>query len=200
MELIVIAKPGIFKEESHLVNQLFEAGLQVFHLRKENAGEASYRKIIEGILPEYHPQIALHHFHSLANDYNINRIHHTESFRKSNSDQVLDGNKIFSTSIHQLSAIDDIRQYDYCFFGPVFNSLSKPGYSGVIPSGFRLEKKIGQSKVIALGGIGLSQIDAVKEMNFDGVALLGAVWNDASQALNTFKRAQAQCRLYTQNF
>ncbi|WP_316846550.1 thiamine phosphate synthase [Pedobacter psychrodurus] len=197
MELIVIAKPAIFKEESHLLNQLFEAGLAVFHLRKENADEASYREIIEGILPEYHPQIALHHFHSLANDYNINRIHHTESFRESHHDQVVDGNKIFSTSIHQLSAIGDIQEYDYSFFGPVFNSLSKPGYLGVIPSGFRLEKKIGHTKIIALGGIGLSQIDAVKEMDFDGIALLGAIWNDPSQALNTFKKAQAKCQAHT---
>lgn len=197
MELIVIAKPSVFKGESHLLNQLFEAGLAVFHLRKENADETNYREIIEGILPEYHPQIALHHFHSLANDYNINRIHHTESFRESHHDQVVDGNKIFSTSIHQLSAMDDVQEYDYSFFGPVFNSLSKPGYSGVIPSGFRLEKKIGQPKIIALGGIGLSQVDAVKEMDFDGIALLGAIWNDLSQALNTFKKAQAKCQAYT---
>lgn len=74
MELIVIARPSLFKEECHLVNQLFEAGLQVFHLRKENASEADYRRIIEGILPEYHPRIALHHFHTLASDYNMKRI------------------------------------------------------------------------------------------------------------------------------
>jgi thiamine-phosphate pyrophosphorylase len=196
MELIVIAKPTIFKEESHLVNQLFEAGLQVFHLRKENASEAAYRKVIEGILPQYHPQIALHHFHSLANDYNINRIHHTESFRKSSSDKDLPENKIFSTSIHQLSDLDQITSYDYSFFGPVFNSLSKPGYLGTIPSDFRLNKNAALPKIIALGGIGLKQIDMVKDMNFDGIALLGAIWNDPSQALNTFKKAQAKCQAF----
>jgi thiamine-phosphate pyrophosphorylase len=199
MELIVIAKPTILKEESHLVNQLFEAGLQVFHLRKENTGEAAYRKIIEGILPEYHPQIALHHFHSLANDYNIKRIHHTESFRKNRGDEELPKNKIFSTSTHQLSDLDQISSYAYSFFGPVFNSLSKPGYLGVIPSGFRLNKNSAQPKIIALGGIGLKQIDEVKEMNFDGIAMLGSIWNDPSQALNTFKKAQAKCQAYHQN-
>ena len=199
MELIVIAKPAIFKEESHLINQLFEAGLQVFHLRKENADEAIYRKIIEGILPEYHPQIALHHFHSLANDYNINRIHHTESFRKSRAGENLPKNTIFSTSIHQLSDLDNILQYDYSFFGPIFNSLSKPGYLGVIPSGFRLQKKINQPKIIALGGIGLNQIEQVKEMNFNGIALLGTIWNNPSQAINNFKKAQDKCLAYTQN-
>jgi len=193
MELIVIAKPTIFKEECHLVNQLFEAGLQVFHLRKENTDEAGYRKIVEGILPEYHPRIALHHFHALANDYNMNRIHHTESFRKNLSTNIMPKNQILSTSIHQLSAIDAIATYHYSFYGPVFNSLSKPGYLGVIPPGFRLNKYNSNTKLIALGGIGLTQIDQVKEMNFDGVALLGSIWNDPAQALINFKKAQQHC-------
>ena len=199
MELIVIAKPTVFKEESNLINQLFEAGLQVFHLRKENVDEAAYRKIIEGISFEYHPRIALHHFHSLANDYNIQRIHHTESFRKERNDGELPENKIFSTSIHHLTDIEQIKQYQYSFFGPVFNSLSKPGYQGVIPPDFRLEKQQATPKIIALGGIGLTEIDQVKTMNFDGVALLGSIWNDPSLALTNFKKAQAKCLAYAQN-
>jgi len=199
MELIVISKPTVFKEESSLINLLFEAGLQVFHLRKENVDEAAYRKIIEGISPEYHSRIALHHFHSLAKDYNINRIHHTESFRKERNNGELPENKIFSTSIHHLADREQIGQYDYSFFGPVFNSLSKPGYQGVIPPDFRLEKQQSTPKIIALGGIGLTEIDLVKEMNFDGVALLGSIWNDLSQALTTFKKARAKCLAYTQN-
>lgn len=199
MELIVIAKPILFKEESNLINQLFEAGLQVFHLRKENADEADYRKIIEEIPAEYHPRIALHHFHSLANDYHINRIHHTESFRQESNNGSLPENKIYSTSIHSLTDLEQIGKYDYSFFSPVFNSFSKPGYQGVIPADFCLEKQDAKPKIIALGGIGLSQIDQVKEMNFDGVALLGSIWNDLSQALFTFKKAQAKCRAYSQN-
>ncbi|MBE5317692.1 thiamine phosphate synthase [Pedobacter sp. MR2016-19] len=199
MELIVIAKPTVFKEESNLINQLFEAGLQVFHLRKENVDEAAYREIIEGISSEYHPRIALHHFHSLANDYNIQRIHHTENFRKERDNVELPENKIFSTSIHHLADIEQIKQYQYSFFGPVFNSFSKPGYQGVIPADFRLEKQQAIPKIIALGGIGLAEIGQVKTMNFDGVALLGSIWNDPSQALTTFKKAQAKCQTYAQN-
>lgn len=199
MELIVIAKPTVLKEESNLINQLFEAGLQVFHLRKENVDKAVYRKIIEGISPEYHPQIALHHFHSLAKDYNIHRIHHTENFRKERNNGELPENKIFSTSIHHLADSEQIRPYQYSFFGPVFSSFSKPGYQGVIPSDFRLKKQQAIPKIIALGGIGLTEIEKVKEMNFDGVALLGSVWNDPSQALTTFKKARAKCLAYAQN-
>jgi thiamine-phosphate pyrophosphorylase len=199
MDLIVIAKPTVFKEENDLVNQLFEAGLQVFHLRKENTDEAAYRKIIEGISSEYHPRIALHHFHSLASDYDIQRIHHTERFRKNNVEKDYPKNKIYSTSIHQLSDIDHISEYHYSFFSPVFNSFSKPDYQGVIQPDFRLEKQHVKTKIIALGGIGLNKIDQVKQMDFDGVALLGSIWNDLSQALTTFKKAQEKCLAYAQN-
>ncbi|WP_293745112.1 thiamine phosphate synthase [uncultured Pedobacter sp.] len=195
MELIVISKPTVFKEESSLINQLFEAGLQVFHLRKENVDEAAYRKIIEGISTEYHSRIALHHFHSLTGDYHIHRIHHTESFRKERNHEALSENNIYSTSIHHLTAMEQVGQYDYSFFGPVFNSLSKPGYKSMIPSHFRLEKHQVAPKIIALGGIGLTEIDQVKEMNFDGIALLGSIWNDPSQAITTFKKALVKCEV-----
>ncbi|MCX2494336.1 thiamine phosphate synthase [Pedobacter sp. PF22-3] len=194
MELIVIARPTFFKAECHLVNQLFEAGLSVFHLRKPAADESAHRKFMDGILPEYHPRIALHHFHVLANDYHMKRIHHTESFRKERDNEIWPADKVLSTSLHQLADLQQIHQYDYSFFSPVFNSFSKPGYKGVIPPDFRLEKQQGMPKIIALGGIGLAEIDKVKRMNFDGIALLGSIWSDPSQALTIFKKAQAKCQ------
>jgi len=198
MELFVIAHPKILKGETLLVNQLFDAGLPVFHLRKPLADEATHRKFIEGILPEYHNRIALHHFHVLANDYNINRLHHTGSFRKNSTVGDFSKSYTFSTSIHQLAEVDHLGQYHYSFFGPVFNSLSKPGYTGIVNAGFSVNKPK-TTKLIALGGIGLNNIDQVKEMNFDGVALIGSIWNDPSQALTTFKKAQAKCQAYAQN-
>ncbi len=193
MELIVIAKPTFFKEECYLVNQLFEAGLSIFHLRKPAEDEAAHRKFMDGILPEYHPRIALHHFHVLTNDYDIKRIHHTESFRKERNNGIWPADKILSTSLHHLTDLQQIHQYDYSFFGPVFDSFSKPGYKGIIQPDFLLKKQQASPKIIALGGIGLAEIDQVKAMNFDGIALLGSIWNDPSQALTTFKKAQAKC-------
>ncbi len=193
MELIVIAHPKILKDEALLVNQLFNAGLPVFHLRKPEADEAAHRKFMDGILPEYHERIALHHYHSLANDYDIKRIHHTESFRKNSTVGDFTQPYTFSTSIHQLAEIDHINQYHYSFFGPVFNSLSKPGYAGIARKGFSINRPK-TTKLIALGGIDINNIDQVKAMNFDGIALLGSIWNDQAQALNNFKKIQAKCQ------
>ena len=193
MELFVIAHPTILKDETLLVNQLFDAGLPVFHLRKPTADEAAHRKFMDGILPEYHNRVALHHFHALVNDYNIKRLHHTESFRKSSTIGDFSQPYTYSTSIHQLAEIDQIKSYHYSFFGPVFNSLSKPGYMGITDAGFSVTQSK-TTKLIALGGIDLNNIDQVKAMNFDGIALLGSIWNEPAQAIINFKKIQAKCQ------
>jgi len=193
MELIVIAHPKMLKDEALLVNQLFDAGLPIFHLRKPEADEAAHRKFMDGILPQYHNRIALHHFHALANDYNIKRLHHTERFRKSSTVCDFSQPYTFSTSIHQLAEIDQISHYHYSFFGPVFNSLSKPGYMGITDARFSVNKSK-TTKLIALGGIDLNNIDQVKAMNFDGFALLGSIWNEPAQAIINFKKIQAKCQ------
>lgn len=193
MELFVIAHPTILKDETLLVNQLFDAGLPVFHLRKPTADEAIHRKFLDGILSEYHNRVALHHFHALANDYNIKRLHHTESFRKSSTVGDFSQPYTYSTSIHRLAEIDRISQYHYSFFGPVFNSLSKPGYMGITDNGFSVTQSK-TTKLIALGGIGLNNMDQVKAMGFDGIALLGSIWNEPAQAIINFKKIQAKCQ------
>lgn len=193
MELIVIAHPKILKNEALLINQLFDAGLSVFHLRKPAADEAAHRKLMDSILPQYHNRVALHHFHALANEYNIKRLHHTESFRKNSTAGDFTPPYTFSTSIHQTAEIEQISQYHYSFFGPVFNSLSKPGYAGIADPGFRVSHTKA-TKLIALGGIGLSNIGEIKSMNFDGIALLGSIWNEPAQAIINFKKIQAKCQ------
>lgn len=193
MELFVIAHPTILKDETLLVNELFDAGLPVFHLRKPTAHEATHRKFLDGILPEYHNRVALHHFHTLANDYNIKRLHHTESFRKNSTIGDFSQPYTYSTSIHRLAEIDRISQYHYSFFGPVFNSLSKPRYMGITDTGFSVTQSK-TTRLIALGGIDLNNIDQVKAMGFDGIALLGSIWNEPAQAIINFKKIQAKCQ------
>ncbi|MGM9476458.1 thiamine phosphate synthase [Pedobacter sp. GSP4] len=196
MELIVIAKPKSFNGETQIVNQLFEAGLQVFHLRKEINERSTYQKFLAGILPEYHHRIALHHFHELAGDYGIKRIHHTENCRKRNAGMDFSGNRIFSTSIHRVEDIPYIGQYHYSFLSPIFDSISKPGYMGIITPKFML-KKTHHTKLIALGGIGLNEVALVKDMDFDGLALLGSIWKEPAQALTNFKQIQSKCEFIT---
>ena len=82
----------------------------------------------------------------------------------------------YSTSVHSLEAYNALPvHFSYAFLGPVFDSISKPGYEAV---SFDFSKKEELPvKLVGLGGIGAGNVKQVLEMGFDGAALLGAIWN-----------------------
>ncbi len=198
---MVISSPVGFKGEAKLINDLFEHGLEIFHLRKPEWGIEECREILTQIDARYHDRVALHQCHELMFDYGINRLHFPEKRRiaiakqesvlTAFSDLGSDQKKILSTSVHRVEDINSLYGFDYTFFGPLFDSYSKPGYKGV--SGdeadqVHVSKK--NAKVIALGGIGLNTIARMKRMGFDGAAMLGWVWNDPLKAIDNFKQVK----------
>jgi thiamine-phosphate pyrophosphorylase len=71
---------------------------------------------------------------------------------------------------------------DYCFLSPVFDSISKSGYTS---AGFlAAEKRQGLERalkeaplpVLALGGVGPGCLGELRAAGFAGAAVLGAVW------------------------
>lgn len=191
MKLIVISDPVYFKDEAYLVNQLFEAGMPLFHLRKEGFNKQAYAELIDGIDKCYHDRIALHQFHELVLDFpSVNRLHYPEWLRKETAakGQPIDvDNYTLSTSIHHLDDMEDLIGFEYTFYGPVFNSISKPGYAGIANLDFVLPTYIGSTRVIALGGITVEKTQAIQQMGFDGFAVLGAIWSKRETAISNLK-------------
>lgn len=195
MELIVLSDPTYFKGEASLINQLFEAGLPVFHLRKPGSDRLTYASLIAEINERYHDRIALHGFHEVIIDFpSIKRLHYPEWLRKQickdeihRKDPALE-NCIRSTSIHHLKELDQLEGFDYTFYGPVFNSISKPGYAGVAGADLVLPERKNDVRIIALGGIDAGKVAQIKHIGFDGLATLGAIWNKKEQALDNFKK------------
>lgn len=195
MELIVISKPGFFEGEAKLINQLFEAGMARFHLRKEGAEKYEYEQLLGNINPEYLERVALHQFHELAGDFGIRRLHFPEAQRERGQHLLLQNPEGFtlSTSIHKTDQLADLENFKYTFYGPVFQSISKKDYPPVVPNGFKLRNPTGV-KVIALGGITPEKIDLVRQMGFDGAAILGLLWNTPELAVNHFKKSLEKCQ------
>lgn len=202
MELIVISKPSFFEGEARLINQLFEAGMPRFHLRKESVEmktaetfRKTFRDLLTGIDPKYYDRIALHQFHEMACDFNIRSIHYPETERLAGKHHHVLSNRdlTLSTSIHRIKQLTDLENFKYTFYGPVYNSISKKDYPGTISTDFRLQTE-SATKVIALGGIDLSKVELVRQMNFDGLAILGALWNDPGQAIFNFKMILQKCQ------
>ncbi|WP_069660219.1 thiamine phosphate synthase [Arcticibacter eurypsychrophilus] len=189
MKMIVISNPTDLTAEWKTINTLFELGLKYFHLRKPDSDINSVRGFLKRLNPKYYPYIALHQYHELAAEFGIKRLHFSEQARRETNTAKVDmyqekGYRL-STSIHDLSIIKSLTHFDYAFYGPVFNSLSKPGYQGVLAENFKLELP-DRIKIIALGGITPANIHAIREMNFDGAAFIGTIWNEPEHAIENF--------------
>jgi len=194
-ELIVISHEAMLPGEAAIIQQLFEAGLEIFHLRKPGASEQAIRALLDAIPAMYHDRIALHGFHQLVNEYEIRRLHFTEVHRLETNEtiwsQLWDKNYILSTSVHELSVLQTLsHSFRYTFFSPLFDSLSKPGYKGIEEEGFYLGQECKPVPVIALGGIDADNMEKVAAMNFDGAAVLGTIWNDPAKAVDNFKKVK----------
>ncbi len=177
--LIVLSDSDFRSGETEIVNQLFLAGLDLFHLRKYGATEESLSKWVNQISPEYRSGLVLHHNHEWGRSMGIKRFHYSERDRltwKEQSWQGADEEFVYSTSVHSVEEYNELPDhFSYAFLSPVYDSISKMDYKAVK---FDLEKRIDKKiKLIGLGGIRAANVKQVFEMGFDGVALLGAIWH-----------------------
>ena len=195
--LVVISSPTAVADEAIIINALFDEGLEVLHLRKPDYGKDEIRSLMEKIKPQYYNRIALHQHHELADDFGINRLHFTEEKRKRllQSSPLprrgVGGEEILSTSIHEVAEYRTLSdKFSYTFFGPVFDSISKVGYTSSLSDDFVFPVEPHHPKVIAIGGIDPVNIQRVKEMKFDGAAALGTIWRQPANSVSQFKALQ----------
>ena len=74
----------------------------------------------------------------------------------------------------------DKKMCDYVFLSPIFDSISKEGYTSAFTSESireAAEKGIIDKRVIALGGVDENNLLQVKDFGFGGAAILGGLWN-----------------------
>ena len=193
MELIVISSPEFLENEPRLINELFAAGMKRFHLRKPNASISKLVELISAIDPKFRAEVVLHQHHELADTFSMKRRHYPEALRLLHADLLVQQKRCgigLSTSIHKLYHAYELSIFDYVFFSPVFNSISKLGYHATLPANFHLHRPEDTPAVIALGGVDVANIPLVSEMNFDGVAVLGAIWNKPGSPVSNFLNIQ----------
>jgi thiamine-phosphate pyrophosphorylase len=198
--LVVISHAELFPGEATIIQQLFEAGMDHFHLRKPDADEQAIRQLLDVIPAEWHQRIALHSHHQLVQDYDIQRLHFTEAHRGAIAEEALFEMKnkgyILSTSVHDLVTLEQLSAcFSYTFFSPVFDSISKQQYKGVAGDAFYIRDEQKAVPVIALGGIDAGNIQSVAAMNFNGAAVLGTIWNEPAKAVANYKSLLTQLQV-----
>ena len=178
--IVLISPEKDIKNEMVILNQLFDAGLEFYHLRKPLKNIQEYSAYLNKIEAKYHNRIVVHEFHELINKYNLKGIHFQEKKRRDHIDnpgQYFKNlnmyGKTISSSFHEVEELENCEfEFDYHLLSPVFSSISKKGYKG---KGFNVKNS--DKLIIGMGGVDLSTISEIFKLGFKGIGVLGGVWN-----------------------
>ena len=175
MTWCVITSPDFFCGEAGFISRLLAHGVDVVHLRKPGASETECRRLLDALPAEDRKHIMIHDFFELAAPYGLRGIHLNS--RRSETPPGYTGH--VSRSCH---SIDEVVRYkaqcDYVFLSPIFDSISKQGYSAAFSCSALLEWSsagIIDSKVFALGGVTPDRIGRLRALGFGGAAMLGSI-------------------------
>ena len=184
MRIIVITSPDFIAGEVSLINALFDGGIDRIHIRKPQASADEVRRLIDGIGSKWHKRLSLHDHHHLAIEYGCG-IHLNGRNPYPPEDAKKD--TLISASSHSVGEVEKRKtQCDYVFMSPIFDSISKQGYSAAYSQDELKEasaKGIIDKNVIALGGVIPNHIPYLEKMGFGGAAFLGHVWQHAREGL-----------------
>lgn len=188
--IVVIAPENDIPNEIELLNQLFEEGLQYYHLRKPNKNYDEHVAFLNQIEPQFHNQIVVHYFHELVNDFSLKGIHFQEAARELHLEVPSEyfmklnmfGKTISSSFHHPEDIVNATFEFDYYLLSPVFSSISKVGYEG---KGFDVNGI--RKTIIGMGGVTAENLPDFTKLGYKGVGVLGGIWNSESP-VETFKK------------
>jgi len=193
--MIVITNPSPIDGEINTIHSLFENGLELLHIRKPDFSEEDMKSFLSEIKSDFSSRVVLHSHHHLAPTFGINRIHFSESERKTKEKTALETHKTngfyLSTSIHSIDDFNVLnKRFEYAFLSPVFPSISKENYCSKTDLIEATKNRSNfKTKLIALGGIESKNIKQTLENGFDAAALLGTIWNQ-NNPIENFKSCQ----------
>lgn len=180
MRIEVITPEHTAPNEVSMAQRLFQAGLQVLHLRKPGYTTEEYRQYIEQIDTAFRNRIVLHGAYPIAPMLGVAGIHINEPRRQSGDYPMLN-REYMSTSCHHWETITEVAPlFGRVFISPLFDSISKAGYAattavdGIEDTRTQLGAQCPQ--IVGLGGITTANIALLKSMGYDGAATLGAIW------------------------
>lgn len=177
MMKIMIITDTLFTEcEASQITLLLREGVDRIHIRKPQASEDDLRRLLDALPAQFLPQITLQDRLYLASEYGLGGVH--VNGRNPEVPQGFCGLK--SRSSHSLDEVcRHAPQFDYQFLSPIFDSISKQGYTSGFPVATLREARdrgIVNSKVIALGGISPRNLTEIDRLGFGGAAFLGYIW------------------------
>ncbi len=190
--LVVLSPEDDDAREQAVLDAMCAAGLERYHVRKPGWSSARLERWLGAVAPDWRPRLVLHQHHHLAAVLGIDGLH----WRDGEAETTTRPSATWcSRSSHDLATLEGaLGRYDSVFFGPLFPSLSKPGYgpgagSAAEAVARRLRARTPaerRTRVLALGGVTAPRLATVRALGFDGAAVLGAIWQ-APDPLRAFE-------------
>ena len=197
MKLAVISPAGSDSREFAAVGAMLAAGLERYQVRKPDWTPSELAAWFDGLPAAWHVRLVLPGSGELAARVGLGGRHWRDD--ASTPTVPPSGSSFTSRSCHDLATLQAaLGHWDAVFFGPMFASISKPGYG---PRGDFDRSELAallaartpaqrRTAVFALGGITAENLPECRDLGFDGVAVLGAIWQ-AADPFAAFTRLQS---------
>jgi thiamine-phosphate pyrophosphorylase len=187
MKVAVLSPEDEDPRERAVLEGLLDAGLRRYHVRKPMWTAGRLETWLRALPADWRPRLVLHAHPGLAESLGLGGSH---------------GPGQASRSCHTHSELrDSLGQCDSVFFGPIYPSISKSGHGpsrllslpGLAAQLIRRTPAERRTAVFALGGITAGRVQSCRELGFDGVAVLGGVWQ-APDPVRAFSEVDAAAR------
>ena len=195
---IAITPNKIRRDECEYISTILDAGWDRVHIRHPHIERDTLEKILKGLSASHRSRVMIHSHFSLAkeygcgihlnkrcrdipNDYNgevSQSLHSIKSLKALNSS----GFSVFLNFLKSFGNLKKLKKdlkrkkqsYSYVTLSPIFASISKPGYSAQWDFA-ELKQSLADTEVpvVALGGITPDKAAWLKNVGFDGYAVLG---------------------------
>ncbi len=203
VKLIVISPEHDDSREHAVLEDLFAAGLERYHVRKPSWSREQLEAWLRALPREWRARLVLHSHHELVGELGLGGVHFRDEVGRVVPNPPLqdpfapvgrrvgDNAPYRSRSCHDLATLRAaLGRCDAVFFAPVFPSLSKPGRAPAADFPFAALAAVlatrtddeRRTSVLALGGITSETAPRALALGFDGVAALGAIWQAADPA------------------
>lgn len=171
------------RHEVEEICAILDGGWDRVHLRHVDATREEMLMILRAIPEEKHNRIVIHDHFDLSGIFSSIGLHLNRRSPKVPAAY----NGSLSRSCHSISEIKNYSGLSYVTLSPIFDSVSKQGYSSAFaPEDLEQLRDI-NIPVIALGGVTPERIGFLKRYNFRGFAMLGALpWGGGPNRMSRF--------------
>jgi thiamine-phosphate pyrophosphorylase len=190
MQTILYTPAQNLENEVDVIIQLLDNGIDHLYIYKPELDDFSLVDFVESI-PEKYWKKCVSTSLIITKEFDLGGYHFTRDIVQKNelyNEKILawlkEKNKISSVTAH---SIEELKKYEVNFnhviVSPLFPSISKENYSynwniEELKITINSRPTSSNSRLFAVGGIDENKIGAVKNLNFDGVGLLGTIWNN----------------------